>query len=276
MMPTSDRTGVASLHRYYRPRFLRNSTGQLEPITFDRLSKSFCEQVAVRPWLPDSPGPLESNSDGRHPMRGHSPRVPTKVVPRFGGWHHFPGREASRSTVLTRPRRATPRCDLASTDPLSPPATSVHRARSAGDSHACQRDRPTATWNSPTRSSWPSCRQCEWETGAWHLPPSFSRSQSLVQRLSPEKWGRERFSGTRGSSARGHEFLTCGIDAGDTDKLKTCRHGGQHTPCHKNRSRPHFYGSETTSPPARLVSDCSSSTGMPSDTGRTPPSPAST
>ena len=25
--------------------------------------------------------------------------------------------------------------------------------------------------------------------------------------------------------SRGHEFLTSGIDAGETDKLKTCRHG---------------------------------------------------
>jgi hypothetical protein len=37
-----------------------------------------------------------------------------------------------------------------------------------------------------------------------------------------------------------------------------------------------FYGTATTSPPARLVSDCSSSTAMSSDTGRTPPSPEST
>ncbi len=27
--------------------------------------------------------------------------------------------------------------------------------------------------------------------------------------------------------ARGHEFSTGGVDAGDTDKLKTCRHGGK-------------------------------------------------
>ena len=36
---------------------------------------------------------------------------------------------------------------------------------------------------------------------------------------------------THSCSTRGHEFLTCGIRAGDTDKLKTCRHGGQHIPC---------------------------------------------
>ena len=31
------------------------------------------------------------------------------------------------------------------------------------------------------------------------------------------------------SRPRGHEFLTCGIDTGDTDKLKTCRHGRNST-----------------------------------------------
>ena len=30
---------------------------------------------------------------------------------------------------------------------------------------------------------------------------------------------------------RGRKFLTCGIDTGATDKLKTCRHGGQHSSC---------------------------------------------
>ena len=32
-------------------------------------------------------------------------------------------------------------------------------------------------------------------------------------------------------STRGHEFLTCGIRVWATDKLETCRHGGQHMSC---------------------------------------------
>ncbi len=40
--------------------------------------------------------------------------------------------------------------------------------------------------------------------------------------------------------ARGHEFSTCGVDAGDTDKLKTCRHGGQHIPCRTGVGRSSF------------------------------------
>ena len=62
-------------------------------------------------------------------------------------------------------------------------------------------------------------------------PTSLSSLVSLAQISCRTLLGRERFSGTRRSSARGHKFLTCGIDAGDTDKLKTCRHGGQHMSC---------------------------------------------
>jgi hypothetical protein len=43
------------------------------------------------------------------------------------------------------------------------------------------------------------------------------------------KKGTQLVSALRKGSTRGHEFLTCGIDAGDTDKLKTCRHDGEGT-----------------------------------------------
>ena len=62
-------------------------------------------------------------------------------------------RGVSRSNLPRRVRRAVLQFALASIDPLSPPATSVPRARSTGDSLVCRPDRQTATWNSPKPSS---------------------------------------------------------------------------------------------------------------------------
>jgi len=44
---------------------------------------------------------------------------------------------------------------------------------------------------------------------------------------------------------RGHEFLTCGIRARATDKLKTCRHGRRHVPC-RTGLRPTGYARTVT------------------------------
>ena len=134
------------------------------------------------------------------------------TFPRFGGWHewHEDSRKSFRGNRI--------RCQHINASVAGWRPCQLTQRKQEDLKARMELFKPTTPHK---RSSTPSgCKPFQANDSSLHFVPFVAGTFSRWVRL-PRHQGRDRRSSTRG-----HEFLTCGIRAGDTDKLKTCRHKG--------------------------------------------------